>query len=865
MPTGYQFPEFTTQRVLGAADFKDRFFDYFQGRLAESNKRAFYQTFFHPGDIGLVGDGNDQFRLNIKNDDTVGSDGLGNMLIPKQIGVAYTENIFFENANTVNYHTALKYVTVPSEIQINPFNGQPEWVGWEETCGEKANVDSVVYNGNGTFTFRVDSVTESGASNAGRKVRVYMNTLPKGATSMAIAVEELTVQWVGGQNVVTTTGMLGQTESDHVTVTGYYTAVLIGPTVKRYTDLSAAAGYCYIGTVQGAGAGSPPTVFDTSAQKFAPQFWPDVYMDGMEGDFIPKFDNTYDFGSPTNRWANFYVTNLVSGGDLVPGADDTYDLGAVGARWKDLYLSGTMYHDGTIFGTSLSLSTTASEGVLSDLVPAADSLYDLGSATRQYAWIYGDNISATNFETDWVANHLFPDADNSLDLGNSSYYWRDAYFKGTAYLNTIYPGASGALGFANDLVPTADTGVACGTGVKRWSYMFAEFVYGDAYDSILPISDDTYDLGSAAAQWKDLYIDGTANIDILALSEAAGEGFTGRFVPVADDTYDLGNGTYDWRYLYTTQGAYLGGLSVGTLISDIVPDTDGIRELGSTTNRMENVWTDKLVVSAGAGEGVDGDLVPATGGAYDLGNGPTYEWNDLWITGIAYIDELRLEATQGLGTDMIPTGDGAFNLGTNSLRYDNIYTDNLIVSSQTAGGVGSDLAPSTGATYDLGVSGSYEWNDLWVTGNANIDTLVLSVTEGVGGHMYPTAGDTYEFGSATYYWTQGYFNNLYYKTQATFDNADDLALIDGFNPSGGLVKMEKGGKVREVQMADLSTLPWPMLGPKDPTTGEHFMSMADSTTFLLGAIKALHSKHKKAVEIIEELQDRLKRVEKAQA
>jgi len=35
---------------------------------------------------------------------------------------------------------------------------------------------------------------------------------------------------------------------------------------------------------------------------------------------------------------------------------------------------------------------------------------------------------------------------------------------------------------------------------------------------LIPSIDNTYDLASSSYEWKDLYVDGTANIDTLALS-----------------------------------------------------------------------------------------------------------------------------------------------------------------------------------------------------------------------------------------------------------------------------------------------------------------------------------------------------------
>jgi hypothetical protein len=53
----------------------------------------------------------------------------------------------------------------------------------------------------------------------------------------------------------------------------------------------------------------------------------------------------------------------------------------------------------------------------------------------------------------------------------------------------------------------------------------------DISSSLIPNNDDKFDLGSSGQQWKDLYIDGTANIDSLAADSAAiGDLTSGRVV-----------------------------------------------------------------------------------------------------------------------------------------------------------------------------------------------------------------------------------------------------------------------------------------------------------------------------------------------
>ena len=69
-----------------------------------------------------------------------------------------------------------------------------------------------------------------------------------------------------------------------------------------------------------------------------------------------------------------------------------------------------------------------------------------------------------------------------------------------------------------NIVPRTGSQGQLGTESKPWKAIHADtgslsLVSG----SVVPHSDDTYDLGSSTKEWKDLHIDGTANIDSLAM------------------------------------------------------------------------------------------------------------------------------------------------------------------------------------------------------------------------------------------------------------------------------------------------------------------------------------------------------------
>jgi hypothetical protein len=258
MTTGASFVSLEPKRIVGRSDFREYFLDYLRTMSTEvvaltySVEGTFFDT------ISISADGNDKFQLQ---DGKKGTDGVGHIL---QLSNALAQDVQFENTIAVVYHVGLKYAERPRGVTNNPRTGFPDITRFEETIGESGTPNSVVDNLDGTLTFRVDTVTEASVTNAGRKVLVWKKNPGKDALLEADAIEECTVAFSGGQNKITTVGTFGQASPS--TTAADYVVLLLGPTVKRNTDLSAASGYHYIGTVTGAGAGSPPSTFDITGQ-----------------------------------------------------------------------------------------------------------------------------------------------------------------------------------------------------------------------------------------------------------------------------------------------------------------------------------------------------------------------------------------------------------------------------------------------------------------------------------------------------------------------------------------------------------------------------------------------------------------------
>jgi len=260
MSTSSEFANITPKKLLGYSDLGERMLDYLKTIVRESLERVWDSPVVYDAALTLEADGANAFKIT---GTSISADGQGRLL--RISDAAVNDGINFENSNGVVYYVALNYVEIPSEIDINPRTGIPEYRKLVEEIGEKGVPDAVTDNGNGTITFQVDNVTEAGVTNAGRTVMVYKLVANKNATTTAVAIETCTVAWAGGENRITTTGTLGQ--SDVSEVAADYNVVLLGPTVKRYVDLRNTDGYVYVGYITG-NAGTP-TAFDTTDQQLA--------------------------------------------------------------------------------------------------------------------------------------------------------------------------------------------------------------------------------------------------------------------------------------------------------------------------------------------------------------------------------------------------------------------------------------------------------------------------------------------------------------------------------------------------------------------------------------------------------------------
>lgn len=347
-----------------------------------------------------------------------------------------------------------------------------------------------------------------------------------------------------------------------------------------------------------------------------------------EGAYVPLISDTDGYNkvvidSGNNRVQFFVEVSSAAAeqmrlqdGALVPVVDNDIDLGTTTLEFKDLYLDGTAKVD---------TLTVDENATIAGTLNVTGAVVLSGNLTVNGNTVIGDAATDTVTVTADVASPLIPSADDTYDIGAVGSEWRNLYVDGTANIDsliadtadidagtidgTVIGGSTAAAGSFTTLAASstatlsgnATVGGTLGvTGATTLSSTLtvtgtATFngntVIGDAAtdtvtinadvaSNVLPSADDTYDLGAAGAEWKDLYIDGTANIDSLVA-----------------DTADINAGTIDGTTIGGNSAAAITGTTI-TANSSFVGNLTG-NVTSSGTSSFATVTTSGNVTIGG--------------------------------------------------------------------------------------------------------------------------------------------------------------------------------------------------------------------------------------------------------------------------
>jgi len=209
MSTGAKKVDIFLKKFLSQQQITENFFNYNEDKIHET----LFQNFRSQGVFTPSAAASNVLSSSAINTFDIftpleGTDDVGHVL---NLDPAEGLQVPFENTNAVNYFVGLRFVRIPRETEVNVRTAAIKYTFLEEGIGVRSDPDTVVDDGDETLTITVDSVTEVGVSNAGRKVLVFL----KGdAENQAQAFETLTVIFSGGANKIETATALGQTLGD---------------------------------------------------------------------------------------------------------------------------------------------------------------------------------------------------------------------------------------------------------------------------------------------------------------------------------------------------------------------------------------------------------------------------------------------------------------------------------------------------------------------------------------------------------------------------------------------------------------------------------------------------------------------------
>ncbi len=426
-------------------------------------------------------------------------------------------------------------------------------------------------------------------------------------------------------------------------------------------------------------------------------------------------------GGITTTGGDLYV-----GGDLYINEDIVLDtnLEILGiATIGSIHVTGISTFDGELRGPNLTNSIVVGTG-----------LSVRGSATGVAVTLAGAGGITTTGGDFYVGGDLYINEDIILDtnltiLGIATI--GSLNLSGTSGINTIDSTVQSTSKDTGSLV------LQGGLGIEKQLYVGAGASVGAGLTvkgNLLPEADGTRDLGASGTEWKDLYIDGTANIDSLSADTAAIGDLTNNRVVIAgssgelEDSADL---TFDGDTL---------------AVNAIFDSNDATQSSSSTTGSAQFA----------GGVGVAKNLYVG-GGQVTVG---IHTITDLRV-GTQLAGQTLVGITTILDEDNMASNSAAALVTQQSIKAyvdSQVSTSDLDFAGDSGGAQSVDLASQTftvaGTTNEIETSGSGQTltiglpndvtigNDLTVTNNVSIASSVFHTGDLNSSFGFP-ANDTF--------------------------------------------------------------------------------------------------------------------------
>lgn len=289
-----------------------------------------------------------------------------------------------------------------------------------------------------------------------------------------------------------------------------------------------------------------------------------------------------------------------------------------------------------------------------------------------------NDVSSVAVEQVRIEDGVFvPVTDNDVDLGAVGAEFKDLYIDGIGYIDTLAVHENATI--TGNLTVSGNTvlGSAATDTVT---------ITADVASTLIPGTDDTYDIGAVGSEWRNLYIDGTANVDSLIA-----------------DTADINGGTID--------GATIGGTTPGAVTTS---------SLVATTADINAGTVDNTVIGGTTAAAGTFTTATATTGNITTVNATTVDTTNVEVTNI--------KAKDGTASATIADVTGVMTVAS------------AVLTTADVNG-GTIDATTIGATTPAAITGTT------VTGTSLVGPVTGNVTGNLAGDV--TSTGTSSFGTVT--------------------------------------------------------------------------------------------------------------------
>ena len=318
--------------------------------------------------------------------------------------------------------------------------------------------------------------------------------------------------------------------------------------------------------------------------------------------------------------------------------------------------------------------------------------------TNNYIEFYVEVSSAPVQQLYIADGAIIPVTDSDIDLGTTGLRFKDAYIDSIT--------TTGNISVGGNITVTGDATIS-GNLTFGDADTDTITIGADVASHITPDTDDTYDLGSSTKEWRNLYIDGTANIDSLVADTADINGGTidGATIATSDITVGAGKtlnvsaGTLTLADDQISGDKVEGGTIAATTITDLTfgslndgtitvtafADEDDMSSNSATlvpTQQSVKAYVDSQVTAQ------DLDFQGDTGGALSI----DLDSESLTIAGGTGLDTVGSGNTVTINIDStVATLTGSQTLTNKTIDVDNNTVSNIEVDNLKSGVLDTDL------------------------------------------------------------------------------------------------------------------------------------------------------------------------------